>query len=104
MAGTGKYITEVNHPTVDQELKVAEVAALLVIAQEISALNPQNTMSRDDKGCEINGWGMVTRKAKRSLLTISQMKCPTLAGGGALLAGWSSCRSSWGSPGITGCP
>lgn len=35
-------ITEISHMTVDQQLKVAEVAALLSIAQELSALNPRN--------------------------------------------------------------
>ncbi|MEE2522635.1 hypothetical protein V1639_10725 [Pseudarthrobacter sp. J75] len=57
-------ITDVDHLTVDQRLKVAEVAALLSIAQELSALNPQNTTSFDEDGNEINGWGAVTKKAK----------------------------------------
>lgn len=53
-------ITDVDHLSTDQRLKVAEVAALLSIAQEISALNPQNTMSRDKDGNERNGWGFLT--------------------------------------------
>jgi hypothetical protein len=57
-------ITDQDHLTVDQRLKVAEVAALLSIAQELSALNPQNTSSRDDDGNTVNGWGVVTKKAK----------------------------------------
>ncbi|MDQ0923097.1 hypothetical protein QF038_001605 [Pseudarthrobacter sp. W1I19] len=57
-------ITDQEHLTVDQRLKVAEVAALLSIAQELSALNPQNTSSRDDDGNTVNGWGVVTKKAK----------------------------------------
>jgi hypothetical protein len=57
-------ITDVDHLTVDQQLKVAEVAALLSISQELSALNPQNTSSRDDEGNTVNGWGIVTKKAK----------------------------------------
>ncbi|MGJ9371827.1 hypothetical protein [Nesterenkonia sp. CF4.4] len=36
-------ITELDGLSVDQRLKVAEVSALLSIAQELSALNPQNT-------------------------------------------------------------
>lgn len=57
-------ITDTDHLTVDQQLKVAEVAALLSISQELSALNPQNTSSRDDEGNTVNGWGIVTKKAK----------------------------------------
>lgn len=57
-------ITDQEHLTVDQRLKVAEVAALLSIAQELSALNPQNTSSRDEDGNMVNGWGVVTKKAK----------------------------------------
>ncbi|WP_275778985.1 hypothetical protein [Paenarthrobacter sp. Y-19] len=67
-AGKGQSagsITEIDHLTVDQQLKAAEVAALLAIAQEISALNPNNSMSRDEDGNEVNGWGIVTKKAKR---------------------------------------
>jgi len=56
-------INEISHLSTDQKLKVAEVAALLSIAQELSALNPQNTMKRDEDGNEVNGWGIVTRKA-----------------------------------------
>lgn len=32
----------VDHMTIDQRLKVAEIAALLSIAEELSALNPRN--------------------------------------------------------------
>jgi hypothetical protein len=39
---SGGYINDVDHLTIDQRLKVAEVAALLSIAQELSALNPRN--------------------------------------------------------------
>lgn len=53
-----------DHLTVDQRLKVAEVAALLSIAQELSSLNPQNTTTSDDQGNQLNGWGIVTKKAK----------------------------------------
>jgi len=49
-------ITEMDHLTIDQRLKAAEVAALLSIAQEISALNPNNTISFVD-GHEVNAWG-----------------------------------------------
>ncbi|WP_336705781.1 hypothetical protein [Micrococcus terreus] len=52
-------ITDMDHLTVDQRLKAAEVAALLSIAQEISALNPQNTTTRDEDGSVRNGWGTV---------------------------------------------
>ena len=51
-------ITEVEHLTVDQRLKVAEIAALLSIAQEISSLNPSNTISNGSDGVRRNGWGM----------------------------------------------
>jgi hypothetical protein len=47
-----------------QRLKVAEVAALLSIAQELSALNPQNTSTRDEEGDELNCWGIITKKAQ----------------------------------------
>ncbi|WP_144796188.1 hypothetical protein [Microbacterium paludicola] len=36
------YVTDVEHLTVDQRLKVAEVAALLSISQELSKLKPRN--------------------------------------------------------------
>lgn len=57
-------ITDQDHLTVDQRLKVAEIAALLSIAQELSALNPQNTSRYDDEGNEVNGWGIVTNMAQ----------------------------------------
>ncbi len=57
-------IADQEHLTVDQRLKVAEVAALLSIAQELSALNPQNTTTSDDQGNTVNGWGMVMKKTK----------------------------------------
>ena len=52
------YFDDVDHLTIDQRLKVAEVSALLSIAQELSALNPNNTTSYDDKGNKFNGWGV----------------------------------------------
>lgn len=58
-------ITDQDHLTVDQRLKVAEIAALLSIAQELSALNPQNSSSRDEEGNTVNGWGIVTKKAQK---------------------------------------
>jgi thiamine biosynthesis protein ThiC len=61
---TAGSITDQEHLTLDQRLKVAEVAALLSIAQELSALNPQNTSSRDEEGNTVNGWGVVIKKAK----------------------------------------
>ncbi|CAN5596830.1 hypothetical protein BH24ACT11_BH24ACT11_19950 [soil metagenome] len=51
------YFNEQDHLTIDQRLKVAEVAALLSIAQELSSLNPQNTVTYDRDGTERNGWG-----------------------------------------------
>lgn len=50
-------IIDVEHLSVDQRLKVAEITALLSIAQELSALNPQNTTTRDKDGIARNGWG-----------------------------------------------
>nr|WP_314844327.1 hypothetical protein [uncultured Microbacterium sp.] len=44
------------HLTTDQQLKVAEIAALLSIAQEISSFNPNNTYTIRD-GKKINAWG-----------------------------------------------
>ena len=38
------YVTEIDHLSVDQQLKVAEVTALLAIAQAVSALNPNNVI------------------------------------------------------------
>lgn len=35
-------ISDIDHMTIDQRLKVAEIAALLSIAEELSALNPRN--------------------------------------------------------------
>ncbi len=52
------HIDDVEHMTIEQRLKVAEVAALLAIAQEISALNPQNTKQRGKDGQWVNGWGL----------------------------------------------
>lgn len=51
-------VDEAEHMTVDQQLKVAEIAALLSIAQEISSFNPNNTHSFRD-GKKVNGWGVV---------------------------------------------
>lgn len=52
-------ITELDHLTIDQRLQVAQVAALLSIAQELSALNPQNTTTHDGDGTKRNGWGTI---------------------------------------------
>lgn len=43
--------------TVDQRIAAAQVIALASIAEEISALNPQNTTTNRD-GRTYNGWGM----------------------------------------------
>ncbi|WP_299166783.1 hypothetical protein [uncultured Arthrobacter sp.] len=51
------YFDDQDHLTTDQRLKVAEVAALLSIAQELSALNPQNMKYRDKDDNWRNGWG-----------------------------------------------
>ncbi|WP_426319951.1 hypothetical protein [Microbacterium sp. E-13] len=57
-AGTSSgSVDDIEHMTVDQQLKVAEVAALLSIAQEISALNPNNTYGFDSEGKKRNAWG-----------------------------------------------
>jgi len=50
-------IDDVGHLTIDQQLKVAEISALLSIAQEISSMNPANTISYVD-GEKKNGWGL----------------------------------------------
>lgn len=51
------YVDDVEHLTVDQQLKVAEIAALISISQELSALNPSNTTTYDEDGTPRNGWG-----------------------------------------------
>ncbi|MEV8274621.1 hypothetical protein [Microbacterium sp. NPDC077184] len=51
-------IDDVEGLTIEQRLKVAEIAALLSISQELSALNPQNTKWRDYEGVWRNGWGL----------------------------------------------
>ncbi|MHA6695625.1 hypothetical protein [Homoserinimonas sp. A520] len=51
-------ISEMEHLTGDQRIKVAGVAALLSIAQEISALNPNNTLHYGEGGKKLNGWGI----------------------------------------------
>lgn len=50
-------INEIEHLTFDQQIPIAQVAALQSIAQEISALNPSNTTTRDSDGTVRNGWG-----------------------------------------------
>jgi len=55
-------VNEISHMSVDQQLKVAEIAALLSISQELSAFNPQNTTYYDDLGKQRNGWGQPTGK------------------------------------------
>ena len=51
------YVDDLEHMTTDQQLKVAEIAALLSIAQEISSFNPNNTYTYRD-GKKINAWGV----------------------------------------------
>jgi hypothetical protein len=58
-------ITDTIHMTIDQRLKVAEIAALLSISQELSALNPKNESYKDGEGNERNGWGLRTHDTKR---------------------------------------
>lgn len=57
-------ITDTTHMTIDQRLKVAEIAALLSISQELSALNPKNESYKDGEGNERNGWGLRTHDTK----------------------------------------
>lgn len=49
-------IDDIDHLTFDNQIKVAQVAALLSIAQELSALNPQNTKQRTQDGTWVDGW------------------------------------------------
>lgn len=42
------YHYQIDHMTVDQQLKVAEVCALLAIAEELSALNARNDSGPDE--------------------------------------------------------
>lgn len=52
-------IDDVEHLTTDQRLKVAEISALLSVAQEISAMNPRNVQYRDKDGQIRLGWGQL---------------------------------------------
>lgn len=49
-------VDEVEHLTFDEQIKVAQVVALLSISQELSALNPQNTKQRAKNGTWVDGW------------------------------------------------
>ena len=51
-----------NDLTVDQKLQALQVLALLSISQELSAINPQNTMYRDSDGNARNGWESLTHE------------------------------------------
>lgn len=44
--------------TVDQQIEFLKVQALLSINQELSALNPQNTITNGRDGIVRNGWGL----------------------------------------------
>ena len=48
---------DIEHLTIDQQLKVCEISALLSVAQELSSLNPQNLKQRGDDGGWYDGWG-----------------------------------------------
>lgn len=54
-------IAEIDHLTFEQQIQVAQVAALLSISQELSALNPQNTRTRSKHGEWVDGWGRPVR-------------------------------------------
>lgn len=43
-------INDLDHLNIDQRLKVIQIAALLAISEEISALNPNNTTTRGADG------------------------------------------------------
>lgn len=51
-------IDDVDHLSFEQRIQVAQVAALLSISQEISALNPNNQIGFDGEGNKINAWGI----------------------------------------------
>lgn len=45
--------------SVDQRIQLSGVMALLAVGQELSALNPNNTVTYDrEGGTKRNGWGM----------------------------------------------
>lgn len=44
------YIDDAQHLTIDQQLKAAEVAALLSISQELSAIRHQGINPKFDRG------------------------------------------------------
>lgn len=60
--GLNMILSQDEEMTLDQRLKVIEIEALLAIGQELSALNPQNTLYRDKDGEERNGWGIKTEQ------------------------------------------
>jgi hypothetical protein len=45
--------------TIDQRIAIAQVHAMLSVAQELSSLNPQNSSYRDKDGQARNGWGLL---------------------------------------------
>lgn len=51
-------INELDHLNIDQRLKVIQIAALLAVCEEVSALNPNNTITRGADGTVRNGWGL----------------------------------------------
>lgn len=53
-------VEETESLTVDQRIQIAQAHALLSVAEEISALNPQNTTTRGPDGRIRNGWGFPT--------------------------------------------
>lgn len=51
-------INDLDHLNIDQRLKVIQIAALLAISEEVSALNPNNTITHGADGTVRNGWGL----------------------------------------------
>lgn len=54
------YFYDLDHLTLDQQIQVLQVQALLVVAEELSALNPRNVQYRDEDNVVRNGWGLKT--------------------------------------------
>lgn len=57
------FFYDLDHLTLDQQIRVLQVQALLAVAEEISALNPRNVQYRDDADQVRNGWGKKTHRS-----------------------------------------
>lgn len=54
------YHYDLDGMTLDQQLRVLQIQAILALVEEVSDLNPKNTTFVDDQGVHRNGWGLET--------------------------------------------